>query len=252
MVTTIREAARRRRRGAQQHRARTQQVVVALAAGVGGPSRRARYSNAEKPCRRFGERLDWNEYIAGFASDEFKRAYRMDLATFNQLLGSIESSLERDAERAARSSSGSIAPVILLSMTLRWLAGGSLHDIYRAHRVSMEAFYESQWLVIDAINNHPDYALKFPVDDPEKLSHTEAGFRAKSTGQLHTGCVGAIDGVFIKIRSVAFGSVTFATLGKPATKALMDVSSFNAGDPTIPTRTSTQGASGAAGSTRTA
>ena len=185
MVTTIREAAaRRRRRGAQRHRARTQQVVVALAAGVGGPSRRARYSNAEKPCRRFG----WRRF----------------------------------------------------------------HDIYRAHRVSMEAFCESQWLVIDAINNHPDYALKFPVDDPEKLSHIEAGFRAKSTGQLHTGCVGAIDGVFIKIRSVAFGSVTFATLGKPATKALLDVSCFNAGDPTIPTRTSTQGASGAAGSTRTA
>ena len=202
MVTTMMEAARRRLRGAaQHHRTFSQRVVVALAAGVGRPSRSRRYSNVEKQCRRFGERLDWNEHISGFSSDEFKCAYRLDLGTFKLLLDSIAPSLERDAKQAACSSSGSIAPAIRLSMTLRWLAGGSFHDIYRSHHVSKDALYESLWLVIDAINNHPDYALNFPVDDPEKLSHLEAGFRAKSTGQLHTGCVGAIDGVFIKIRS---------------------------------------------------
>ena len=162
--------------------------------------RAARYSNPHKQCRRF-DRMHWEAHAAGFAPDEFKRAYRMDLPTFYKLLGEIEESIEtKNTKQAERSSSGPVASAVRLSMTLRYLAGGNVNDIYRMHGVSRDEMYKSVWVVVDAINNHPSFGMVFPIDDDERLAHIEAGFRAKSTNQLHRGCVGAIDGLFVKIR----------------------------------------------------
>lgn len=205
MVTEDNNAQWRRRQRAKvvaARHAKMRRVVVAELLQK-SRTRKSRHANPEKPCRRFGDRLNWDEYVAGFASDEFKRAYRIDLATFNLLLHSIEEELEKNSLQANRSSSGPVEPAVRLSMALRYLAGGSVHDIYRLHKVAKETMYDSVWMVVDAINNHPDYQIAFPFDDEEKMAHMEAGFRSKSAGQLHTGCVGAIDGIFIKMRYMA-------------------------------------------------
>ena len=145
--------------------------------------------------------MHWEAHAAGFAPGEFKRAYRIDLPTFYKLLGEIEESIEtKNTKQAERSSSGPVASAVRLSMTLRYLAGGNVNDIYRMHGVSRDEMYKSVWVVVDAINNHPSFGMVFPIDDDERLAHIEAGFRAKSTNQLHRGCVGAIDGLFVKIR----------------------------------------------------
>ena len=71
-----------------------------------------------------------------------------------------------------------MVPAVRLSMTLRWLAGGQVNDIYRMHKVSKSEFYKSLWVTVDAINTHPDFVMKFSFD-PEVLKGIEAGFRAK-------------------------------------------------------------------------
>jgi hypothetical protein len=57
------------------------------------------------------------------------------------------------AEPAMARSSEPVSPELKLSMTLRWLAGGSYLDIYQMHGVSYTQFNNSVWATIDAINN---------------------------------------------------------------------------------------------------
>ena len=160
---------------------------------------RRRYSG-DKKHRRFGKRVDWQELKDSLTEFEFKRAFRITKELFDILLSKIRDEISTEDEvQASRSSVGAISPELRLSITLRFLAGGSLWDIRMVHKVSVEAIYDSVWRVIDAINNHEEFSLSFPFEE-EKLRFIEAGFRSKSTCQVFTGVVGAIDGILIKIR----------------------------------------------------
>lgn len=60
---------------------------------------------------------------------EFRRAFRLSLTTFNNLLLQLLSKLNHDALQAARSSRGVAEPAVRLPVTLRMLADGSYLDI---------------------------------------------------------------------------------------------------------------------------
>jgi hypothetical protein len=160
------------------HKHYTTKVVLALALAVEAV-RSPRYFS-DKTLRRFGERLNWDEHVRSFSRDEFKKAYRLSREAFQGVLEGIRAVLTTgDQLQAARSSSGPVAPEVRLAVTLRWLAGGSFHDIHRLHKISKEEMFNSIWKVVDAVNNHEPWKFSFPFGDAEALAHLEAGFRAK-------------------------------------------------------------------------
>ncbi len=67
--------------------------------------------------------------VTSLLSDyEFKRAFRLSRSSFYKLLDLLGPLLERDEERAMRSSGGPVTPGVRLGVTLRLLAGGSYLD----------------------------------------------------------------------------------------------------------------------------
>ena len=82
-------------------------------------------------------------------------------------------------------------------MTLAsFLLGGSYLDIYQMHGVTKQSFYQIIWKVCDAIK--AEFPVDHPYDDANKMSQVAAGFGATSNDCMH-GCVGALDGIAIKI-----------------------------------------------------
>jgi DDE superfamily endonuclease len=120
----------------------------------------------------------------------FKRMFRLSRNAFWSL---------RELIRTSRNANGcgadSVPVESRLSMTLRYLAGGSYLDIAIAHHVSISKFY----YVVDETLTDLDLSLniKFPIDNLELLKRSSIGF---SCGRSPlTGCAGALDGMAIKI-----------------------------------------------------
>jgi len=87
---------------------------------------------------------------------------------------------------------------------LRYLAGGQVLDLMLIYKISKRACYAALWTTVDAINQHPELAISFPIDDPELLKEMEMEFakaHERRYGSLSwRGNVGAIDGIDIKQR----------------------------------------------------
>lgn len=102
---------------------------------------------------------------------EFKRMFRMDRDTFNELLEKITPELPIINGKMGENSSGSsISNKTKLACTLRWLAGGSYIDICFAFGVAKTTFFETNgilWTVLEAINKV--YTIGYPIDDLEEL-----------------------------------------------------------------------------------
>lgn len=131
----------------------------------------------------------------------FKRMFRMDRSTFDELLEIITPHLVHRDEVKARNSSGShIPPKIRLAVTLRWLAGASHLDLCFAWGIAHSTFFSDRgilWPTIEAIDD--SFNIGFPVNDPDRLEQLAAGFSEHSGGILE-GCVLAIDGLGVRTR----------------------------------------------------
>ena len=121
------------------------QVVVRhhVAAQDARPSKRRRSGP-----RRYGQRMQWTyDELTDF---EFARNYRMTKRQFAVLVTKISAARDKDGKliltgvgkksrsRQKAASGAPIGPEIQLSMTLRWLAGGSYLDIIRIHAARRE------------------------------------------------------------------------------------------------------------------
>ena len=72
----------------------------------------------------------WQDGVASLTADECKRTYRMSTATFNFVLERFRKRITPKApKKAHRDTHGPVPVDLLLSMTLRYLAGGSYLDI---------------------------------------------------------------------------------------------------------------------------
>ena len=78
------------------------------------------------------------------------------------------------------------------------MAGGSYIDVCEVGGVSKTAFYDYAHRCIAAINACDDLKYVFPPT-PHQIAQAAAGFQAKSTNNVHTGCVAAVDGLLLKI-----------------------------------------------------
>ena len=65
------------------------------------------------------------------------------------------------------------------------------------HGVTYSSFYRIVWQVMDAIKD--EFPLQHPYDDVQKMADIAAGFGSAGQGCMD-GCVGALDGIAIKIQ----------------------------------------------------
>ncbi len=83
--------------------------------------------------RKFGcGGLKWNQHARRLECEgQFHRMYRMSVASFNNLLDLLQPWLQVNLKQTCNASKGKqpIVAEIILHCTLRYLAGGSVHDI---------------------------------------------------------------------------------------------------------------------------
>ena len=143
------------------------------------------------------QRISWDRTVQFLSNKEFRVMYRMDLEAFNALLFKLRQRITSNP-KYLRKAVFPVIPELRLALTLRYLAGGSVQDLWLMYGVSRREVYRSIWMTIDAIND----ILKVGIDytDIDSLKRMEEGFAAKSTRQLVRGCIGAIDEIQVKIR----------------------------------------------------
>ncbi len=90
---------------------------------------------------------------------------------------------------------GVISPSMRLGAAIRYFSGGSPYDIMCVFGVSYSEVLSSVWIVVDAINQCPQFEISYP-DSLEEKRTIAAGFEAASTPGIKN-CVGAIDGILI-------------------------------------------------------
>lgn len=159
---------------------------------------RSQNKRDQRTANFFRQRLHWPTHRAQLSSSEFQRYYRLDKETFDVLLERLRPLLAVDEAMAMRGSSGPVSPELQLSMTLRFLAGGSYLDLILLHGVHRSTFFKAVWRVIDAIND--THNLLFPLSDSEQLVDIADAFQTnRGSPQAMWGCVGAVDGLCIEI-----------------------------------------------------
>jgi len=93
-----------------------------------------------------------------------------------------------------------VVPEQRLAITLRFLAGGQALDLLDMAAVSLCSVYQIVWSTVAAINNCKAIDLPDDLDDPSVCATRAADFQRRSAvPDAFKGCVGAIDGLFIRI-----------------------------------------------------
>eukprot|EP00808_Paulinella_micropora_P004375 g41034.t1 len=143
-------------------------------------------------------RMDWETRVASLSDRRFTRRYRVTKEQFDTLLSRLLPELEVACAKAH--SYASVAPELQLSMTLRFLAGGSYLDIADLHGVGESTFYKCLWRIILLLNRDSllgDF-MKFP--DESEFESLAAGWQSlSSVPHIFDGCLLAIDGIIFKI-----------------------------------------------------
>jgi hypothetical protein len=168
---------------------------------VKGKAKRIRRRRIKTRWRNRGYALNEMEQMS---DQDFTAMFRMDREAFDELLELVKNKVmvsDRGNVNAKNTSGSVILPRTRLAVTLRWLAGGSVHDICFAFGVARASFYKHNgvlWPTIAAIDN--SLSISFPISDVDALSKIEEGFAEYSFGRLR-GCVMAIDGWVVKTRA---------------------------------------------------
>jgi len=152
---------------------------------------------------------------------DFFRSYRMDKNTFEYILARATPYLMK--QKKARWDS--LAPDVLLSMTLSWLRGGAYQDICRLHKVRISTFYHNLWKTLDALNSALQDEMIFPVKNEAALEALAKRFYERWGQRGHGaywGCIAAGDGLIIKVKRptlkehpapISFFCARYATFG---------------------------------------
>tara|TARA_B100000795_G_scaffold249790_1_gene217526 strand:- start:33 stop:1223 length:1191 start_codon:yes stop_codon:yes gene_type:complete len=158
------------------------------------------------PMRRFEPKVNFAAMRDFLSENEFRLKYGLNSAAFDHLLGLIKDEItDVPGGHGGIRNSAIIPPEVKLAVTLRWLRGASYHDLYYENGMSKATFYRTWLRVCRAIMKQPSLALKLPQaiaawkqGDSSMLSKLAAGF-GRFTDGIFKFCVGAIDGVQIKV-----------------------------------------------------
>jgi hypothetical protein len=147
-------------------------------------------------------RVAWDHHATILRHEkQFESKYRMSYESFMKLAKLLEPSLIQ-SDRQSLNSCGQLAvcPPHILGLTIRWHSAGCYHDIRDAGNFSVPTFFRLLKKGIRAISSCRELALKLPtkLDELEELAE---GFKFKSTEGIMFGCVGALDGLLLLIRT---------------------------------------------------
>ncbi|CAN0179766.1 unnamed protein product, partial [Ectocarpus fasciculatus] len=145
----------------------------------------------------YRERRSFYTYVRPMVEDNtFRRRFRMDYTDFMALADILRPKLQRD-EKMGALRNGSIPVEFQLAMTLRFLAGGSVFEVMDSNVIARSTAYAIVHRVIDAINQTRQLDCKWPVgDDAEAQAEL---YRRRSTNGVIRRCVGAMDGLFVRM-----------------------------------------------------
>ena len=142
--------------------------------------------------------LDWASFIRfQMATDarDFIKCLRMPLEAFECLHKMLKVDIRRNKEMAQRRGDY-VCTELRLYATLRYLGGGSVHDIRRALKTKKTSTYAIINQVCQAIIQCPALQLKFPQTQIE-CQEAAMGFRSISHDEAIDNCVAAIDGYLL-------------------------------------------------------
>lgn len=150
------------------------------------------------------DRLLWQEHVTELRKegpDNFTRLYRMSYEAFSQMCDIIRPNIEVNEEMSMRrTGKPAIITEIGLHCLLRWLAGGSYHDIRMTAGISHSSFYRIMYKIVDEINSNPYFGINFPSSSTE-IQDAADDFANLSSHGVITGCVGCLDGFLLPIQT---------------------------------------------------
>jgi hypothetical protein len=148
-------------------------------------------------------RMNWIRHVESLLHENlFHVKYRMAIESFEKLLEMLRPELQLKDKYAVMSGMEPISCEIMLHCTIRYLAGGSFHDIHATVFISKPSFYRLVWHTIHSINRCEALDIKLPL--PDELNYIREGFRRISKDGVMNGCVGALDGYLMRITAQSF------------------------------------------------
>ena len=145
------------------------------------------------------KRVEFETIESGLSNLLFRRIYRMNKISFQQLYTTLQPELDavffpKGGGERGMNSQYNICTKLRLSMAIRFFSGACPYDIMLVHGVSLTSVYASVWGVVDAINMRKELGYCFP--NHEQQREIAAGFHMRS-GAGFDKVVGAIDGLVI-------------------------------------------------------
>jgi hypothetical protein len=114
---------------------------------------------------------------------------------FNSLVEKLVPMLPGNVTKSRNRCSEEIYPQIVVTIGLRYLAGGSYDDIRDVYGVSVSGFYYCRNRFFRAVMLSDDLKIRLP-EGHEEWEVIRSKFHSKSEEGIVRGCVGAIDGFF--------------------------------------------------------
>ncbi|CAB1107655.1 unnamed protein product [Ectocarpus sp. CCAP 1310/34] len=143
------------------------------------------------------ERRSWYTYAKPMVQDgTFRLRFRMDYTEFALLADMLRPKLERN-ERMGALRNGVIPVEFQLAMALRFLAGGSVFEVMDGNVIARSTAYAIVHRVIDAINQTRELDCVWP--EGEDALDQCGMYRRRSTNGVIRMCVGAMDGLFVRM-----------------------------------------------------
>lgn len=129
----------------------------------------------------------------------FQMKFRMSSESFDKLYGMLRGRITKSLRLRGKTRNGDIPPRLALAATLRWLAGGSVHEVMELEGVARSTAYNTMIDVLDAITECRALAVRWPRNGGERRDLARR-FRHKSAFRVVKHCIGAVDGIVIRIR----------------------------------------------------
>lgn len=144
------------------------------------------------------DRRPWETYIQPMLQDDsFKGRFRMGFDDFNTLVRLLRPALERNKEMGCLRN-GTVPVEFQVALTLRWLAGASMYEGMDGHVLARSTAYQVAHRVIRAVNACNALDCKWPYSDEQVVKAARA-FKERSSHGVIDKCVGALDGLFIRV-----------------------------------------------------
>eukprot|EP00457_Paulinella_chromatophora_P007336 gb/GEZN01007359.1/.p1 GENE.gb/GEZN01007359.1/~~gb/GEZN01007359.1/.p1 ORF type:complete len:501 (+),score=25.03 gb/GEZN01007359.1/:73-1503(+) len=154
-----------------------------------------RATKRQRLSNRHRERVDFYAKAARYTPLQFAKKYRGSWPRFQHLLSRLRQSLASRVE--FDNNKKPITEILKLGIGLRLLAGGSYQDLYEEHGIGESTIYSIFWKFCRAVNQEIKISFDSSIPNLERLA---TGFQSRSTAGVISACIGAIDGLLVKIK----------------------------------------------------